>query len=159
MKLLRRNNWFYSGAGTFLQSSVQGIDLQTSLGGGIGRYLKNSNRASFYVLGGFAWQNTQYKTNTADQTTQNAASALVGAELKVFKFKKTDLDISASIFPDISEPGRVRVNTNASYYIKLFSDLSWNLSFYGNWDNEPPPTFSGSDYGSSSGLTWTFGKK
>ena len=115
--------------------------------------------SSLYVLGGFAWQNTQYKNNTADQPTQNAASVLVASELKFFRFKKTDLDVSVSIFPDISEPGRVRVNTNASYYIKLFSDLSWNLSFYGNWDNEPPPTFSGSDYGSSSGLTWTFGTK
>jgi hypothetical protein len=39
MRLLRWNNWFYSGTGNFLQSSVQGIDLQTTLGGGIGRYL------------------------------------------------------------------------------------------------------------------------
>jgi len=31
------------------------------------------------------------------------------------------------------------------------------VSFYGNWDNQPPPGFSGSDYGSSSGLSWTFG--
>jgi hypothetical protein len=159
MKLLRWNNWFYSGTGSFLQSSVQGIDLQTTLGGSIGRYLKNSNRASFYVLGGFAWQNAQYKNYTVDQTAQNNASGLVAAELKIFKFKKTDLDISAAIFPDISEAGRVRINTNASYYVKLFSDLSWNFSFYGNWDNEPPPTFSGSDYGSSSGLSWTFGNK
>jgi hypothetical protein len=111
------------------------------------------------VLGGFAWQNAQYKNYTVDQTAQNAASGLVATELKVFKFKKTDLDVSAAIFPDISEPGRVRVNTNASYYVKLFSDLSWNISFYGNWDNEPPPTFSGSDYGSSSGLSWAFGNK
>jgi hypothetical protein len=159
MKLLRWNNWFYSGTGSFLQSSVQGIDLQTTLGGSIGRYVKNSNRASFYVLGGFAWQNAQYKNYTIDQKAQNAASGLVATELKFFKFKKTDLDVSAAIFPDISEPGRVRVNTNASYYVKLFSDLSWNLSFYGNWDNEPPPTFSGSDYGSSSGLSWAFGNK
>ena len=65
MRLLRWNNWFYSGTGDFLQSSVQGIDLQTTLGGGIGRYLLNSNHASLYLLGGFAWQNAQYKTYTA----------------------------------------------------------------------------------------------
>ena len=65
MRLLRWNNWFYSGTGDFLQSSVQGINLQTTLGAGIGRYLRNSNQASLYVLGGFAWQNAQYKTYTA----------------------------------------------------------------------------------------------
>jgi Protein of unknown function, DUF481 len=158
-RLLRWNNWFYSGTGNFLQSSVQGIDLQTTVGGGVGRYLRNSNQASFYVLGGFAWQNAQYKTYTASQGAQNAAAALLTADLKFFKFKKTNLDISAVVLPGISEPGRVRTNLNASYYVKLFSDLSWNLSFYGNWDNQPPPSLSGSDYGTSSGLSWTFGNR
>jgi len=37
--------------------------------------------------------------------------------------------------------------------------LTWNVSFYGSWDNRPPPTFSGSDYGTSSGLGWTFGNR
>jgi hypothetical protein len=46
-----------------------------------------------------------------------------------------------------------------SYYIKIISDLKWNISFYGNWDNEPPPGLNGSDYGTSSGLSWTFGLK
>jgi hypothetical protein len=159
IKLLRRNNWFYSGAASFLQSSVQGINLETTLGGGIGRYLWNNDRESFYVLGGLAWQNAQYKNYTAGQGAQNAASALFAADLRVFRFKKTSLDASAGIFPGISEPGRVRTNTNATYYIKLINDLSWNLSFYGNWDNQPPSTFSGSDYGTSSGLTFKFGNR
>ena len=158
-RLLPWKNWFYAGSGSFLQSSVQGIDLQTTLGGGVGRYLRNSNRSSLYIIGGLAWQNARYKTYAPSQGTQNAASGLVETELKIFRFKKTDLDFSAVILPGISEPGRVRTNVNASYYIKLFSDLSWNFSFYGNWDNQPPPTLSGSDYGTSSGLSWTFGNR
>jgi hypothetical protein len=158
MRLLRWNNWFYAGKGSFLQSSVQGIDLQTTLGGGIGRYLKNSNQTSLYVIGGLAWQNTRYESS-ANQATQNAASALVAAELKVFRFKKTDLDVSTLVLPEISQAGRVRINTNASYYIKLAGDLSWNFSFYGSWDNQPPPTLKGSDYGTSSGLSWAFGNR
>jgi hypothetical protein len=159
MRLLRWNNWFYSGTGSFLQSSVQGIDLQTTLGGGIGRYLKNNNQTSFYVIGGLAWQNVQYQTYSPNQAAQNAASALVASELKFFRFKKTDLEISTLVLPGISQAGRVRVNTNVSYYIKLVGDLSWNLSFYGNWDNQPPPTLKGSNYGSSSGLSWRFGNR
>lgn len=159
MRLLPWNNWFYSGTGTFLQSSVQGIDLQTTLGGGVGRYSRNSNKASLYVLGGLAWQNAQYKTYVASPGAQNTATALISSELKVFRFKKTNLDLSAVVFPGISEPGRLRANSNASYYIKLLSDLSWNFSFYGNGDNRPPPTFSGSNYGTSSGLSWSFGSR
>ena len=63
LRLLRWNNWFYAGTASFLQSSVQDINLQTTLGGGIGRYLKNTNRTSIYVLGGFGWQSVGYGQN------------------------------------------------------------------------------------------------
>ena len=157
--LLPSPNWFYSGLGDFLQSSEQGITLQSTLGGGIGRYLKNTNRATIAVVGGGAWQNTNYKQSLFPPGRQNLAAALIYAQADFFKFSKTSLDVTAALLPAISDPGRVRFNTNASYYIKIVSNLKWNVSFYGNWDNRPPPGFSGSDYGTSSGLSWTFGLK
>jgi len=33
------------------------------------------------------------------------------------------------------------------------------ISFYGKWDTQPPAHFSGSDYGTSSGIGWTVGNK
>lgn len=158
-RLLPSRNWFYSGVGDFLQSSEQGISLQSTLGGGIGRYLKNTNRMSVSLLGGAAWQNTSYKASLVPQGNQNLAAGLIYSEVKFFRFSKTNLNATAVLLPALSDPGRVRFNANASYYIKLFSDLKWNVSFYGNWDNRPPPSFSGSDYGTSSGLSWTFGLK
>jgi small nuclear ribonucleoprotein (snRNP)-like protein len=157
--LLPWNNYFYAGLADFLQSSVQGIRLQTSVGGGIGRYLKNTNRATITILGGFAWQNTRYNQSLVFAGTQNLAAALVAGEAKLFKFNKTDLDVTAVLFPVLSDPGRIKFNMNAAYYIKITGDLSWNVSFYGNWDNQPPPHFTGNDYGTSSGLSWTFGMK
>jgi Protein of unknown function, DUF481 len=157
--LMSRNNWFYAGLGSFLQSSEQGISLQSSLGVALGRYLKNTNRTSIAVLGGAAWQNTKYDQFLGSSSKQNTAAAVLAAEVRLFKFSKTDLDLTASVFPAISDPGRFRFNTNTSYYIKLVSNLKWNISFYGNWDNQPPPGLSGSDYGTSSGLSWTFGLK
>jgi Protein of unknown function, DUF481 len=159
LRLLRWNNWFYAGGASFLQSSVQEINLQTTLGAGVGRYLKNTNRATIYVLGGLGWQNAGYKQYTVDQGTQNTAVGFVATEIKTFKFKKNNLDISASLIPAISEPGRVHFNTNAIYNIRFTPDLSWNFSFYGSWDSRPPATFPKSDYGTSSGLSWTFGNR
>jgi Protein of unknown function, DUF481 len=151
------HHWFYSGLSSFLQSSEQGIDLQSSFGGGVGRYLTNTNFASVKVLGGVAWQNTNYKQPTVSPSSPNLTAALIYADVKLFRFSKTNLDVAAAFFPGLSDPGRVRFNTNATYYIKLFSNLKWNISFYGNWDNRPPPGLSGSDYGTSSGVSWTFG--
>jgi hypothetical protein len=158
-RLLRWDNYFYEGLGSFLQSSVQGITLQTTLGGGVGHFFKNTNKASIAVLGGLAWQNTDYKSSAPLAGTQSIASGLIAAETKLFKFKKTNLDLTGILLPAISDPGRLRFNVNATYYLKLFSNLSWNASFYGSWDNRPPSGLSGSDYGTSSGLSWTFGNR
>lgn len=158
-RLLPWNKYFYSGLGSFLQSSAQGITLQTSVGGGLGRYFKNTNRSKISVLGGLAWQSTNYKPSLVPVARQNLAAAMISTDIQYFKFNKTSLDVNATVFPALSEPGRFRFNANATYYIKLISNLSWNVSFYGNWDNQPPPGFSGSDYGSSAGLSWTFGLK
>ncbi len=158
-RLLRWDNYFYAGLANFLQSSEQGINLQTTLGGGVGRYLKNTNDSSISLLGGLAWQNTAYNANIGPQGQHNILAAAIAAEVKLFKFSKTNLNVTAILLPALSQPGRVQFNTNVSYYVKLFSNLKWNLSFYGDWDNQPPSTLSGSDYGSSSGLSWTFGNK
>jgi len=157
--LLPWNNWFYEGLAGLLQSSVQNIDVQSSVGGGIGRLLANTNHAKIYVMGGFGYQRTQYAPNLAISNPQQVGTGLVAAGARLFRFNKTTLDVTTSVFPAISQPGRVYTNLNATYYIKISGSLSWNLSFYGNWDNQPPPTFSGSDYGTSSGLSITFGTR
>jgi hypothetical protein len=157
LRLLRWNNWYYTGLADFLQSSVQGIQLQTTFGAGVGRYLKNSNHATISVTGGVAWQRINYLETVLPATTQDVTSALIGAQVKLFWFNKTNLEISNYLLPALSEPGRVHYTLNTAYYVKLWSNLTWNISFYGNWDNRPPPGFVGSDYGSSSGLSWTFG--
>jgi hypothetical protein len=158
-RLLRWNNWFYTGLADFLQSSEQGIQLQSGIGGGIGRYLVNDNRSMVSLYGGLVWQRINYQQMIVPSLTQNAASALIGSEVRLFRFNKTNLTISATLLPALTESSRVHFNLNTSYYIKLWSNLTWNISFYGNWDNRPPPSFSGSDYGTSSGVAWKFGNR
>jgi hypothetical protein len=159
-RMLSRTNYFLGGIATFLQSSVQGVERQTSLGFGLGRYFKNTNRLRFWALGGPGWQKTTYVPTKIDQPPQNIGVAIVSTNLQAFAFKKTRLDLTSTIVPALgSRRGRVYYKANASYYIKLFGKIDWNLSFYGNLDTEPPPGFAGIDYGSSTGLSWTFGIK
>jgi len=153
---MKRSNWFYTGVANFLQSSQQGIDLQTSLGGGIGRFLMNTNRARVSLSSGLLWQGTQYREGGDNPGTQNAVASFVAGDVQAFKFKKTTLSLTAGLLPVLSQPGRVRINTNVMYSIQIINNLWWKFTFYGNWDNRPPANFSGSDYGTSSGITYTF---
>jgi putative salt-induced outer membrane protein YdiY len=157
-RLLPWTNYFYAGTAGFLQSSVQGIDRQTSLGLGIGRFVKNSNRFRFSLMGGAGWQKDRYST-ALDQQTQNIAVAVATTNLQLFLFKKTRLSIDSSVAPTISPSGRLFSRVNMSYYLKVFGKIDWNLSFYGNWDTRPPAGLPSSDYGSSTGLSYSFGNK
>ena len=157
--LLPPKNWLWGGVGGFLQSSEQGISVQTIAGGGVGRYLKNTNRVHLMLMGGAAWQNTKYQPAKISIGRQQQAAALIYAKASFFKFSRTNFEGTALVLPALSDPGRVRTNLNMTFYQKIFGNLNWDVSFYGNWDNRPPAGLSSSDYGTSSGLSWTFGLK
>lgn len=153
------NNWYYTGVADFLQSSVQGIQLQDTFGGGIGRTVKNTGHTFFTIYGGFGWQQIDYEQRLLSGPTQQVTSGLIGTQLRLFRFDRTNLTINATLLPAITDPGRVHFNLNAAYYVKLWRKLNWNCTFYGNWDNRPPPGFSTSDYGASSGISMNFGSR
>ncbi|MBP2647774.1 MAG: hypothetical protein H6Q77_1398 [Gemmatimonadetes bacterium] len=153
--LLRWRNYFIGGTGALLQSTEQGISLQSSVGGGVGYYLENTDHVRFSLLGGLIYQNTNY----SDAAPEDMLAGLLLANLSVVTYSRTSLAISASGMPALSDPGRFFLATNATYYVKLWKDLKFNLSLYGNLDTRPPAGLSGSDYGFSSGLGWTFGSR
>ena len=102
---------------------------------------------------------TKYVPSSQPERFQNLAVALFGSSLDVFNFKKTNLTINGFVIPALTQQGRVLSRVNASYYLKIFGKIDWNLSFYGDWDNQPPLHLPGGDYGSSTGLSYTFGNK
>jgi len=156
--LMRWDNWFYTGIGAFLQSTEQQIQLQSNVGAGIGRYVKNTNHATINVFSGLAYQNTNYsEVLTSRPNAQNTIAGMAGVDASVFRFDKTNLNLTATAIPALNQPGRIYTNLNTTYFLKFWGNFTWNISFYGNWDNQPPRTFSGSDYGMTSGIGWTFG--
>jgi len=158
-RLMRQRNYFYTGIASFLQSSERSIDLQTTLGGGVGHYFTNTSRSRVSLVGGIAWQKTRYNDPANGLGTEDELAAMVVGEARFFRFKKASLDLKAAVLPSISEPGRYYSKLNQTLKLKLFGDLTWNFSVYGSWDSRPPRGLSGSDYGTSTGLGWTFGNK
>ena len=158
-RLLRWNNWYYTGLADFLQSSVQGIHLQSTFGGGMGRQIKNTGGTFFTVYGGLAWQKIDYTHSVLGPPTQKVTSGLIGTKLRLYRFDRTTLTVDASFFPAISQPGRLRYNLKSSYYVKLWGKFNWNFTVYDTWDNQPPPGFVASDYGATSGISLTFGNR
>lgn len=157
--LMRWNNWFYSGFASGLQSAEQEISLQTNLGGGFGRYLKKTSNVRAALTGGLVWQSTSYEASVTTATSEDMLGVMLMGNLNFVQFKRQSLTLMVNVIPSINELGRFYFNTNAAYFLKLFGEVNWNLSFYGNWDTQPPAGTSGSDYGLNSGLSVTFGNQ
>ena len=154
MRILNRANYFAIGIADLLRSDEQQLALRTTLGGGLGKLLRNEDRTRFYVLGGAVWTREHY-TPTAS-TYFNSAEGLLGAKLEYFRFKTTNYYIRASVYPSMSQPGRIRFDGNTGVKYQIVKDLYINFSFYVNYDSQPPRATTKSDYGGVSSLGWSF---
>ncbi|MBI4889679.1 MAG: DUF481 domain-containing protein [Acidobacteria bacterium] len=151
-----KRNWYVSGGSEFLQSSQQDISLQSTLSGGVGRFVKDTNTRQISVTAGLAYQSTQYASTAGRLAQPNSMAAAFNSDLHLFHFKKSGLDLTTSVLPLLTDLGRVRAYVNSAYKIQLVSNLWFKVSFYGSWDSRPPANLAGADYGVSSGISYSF---
>jgi len=153
---LRSQHNFYMGLAEFLQSNEQQLDLRTTLGGAVGHLFSNTNNSFVSCFGGVVWNREHYSSEATVGQTGDSAEAVIGTQLNFFRFKKTNILANASLYPSLTEPGRVRFDMNTSMKIRIAKDLYWNLGYFLDVDSRPPQNLPKTDYGSTSGLGWTF---
>jgi putative salt-induced outer membrane protein YdiY len=144
---------WYVGAFTQLEQNQQlDLDLRFLLGAIGGRDILQSNRVEWNWLVGVLSNREEY--TGLEATT--SAEALVGTRFSFFTFGDWENDLSSSllVYPSLSESGRVRSDFDVSYRQDMFGDLYFRLSFYHQYDSEPPPGASDVDYGTTLALGW-----
>jgi len=144
---------WYVGAFTQLEQNQQlDLDLRLLLGAVGGRDFLQSNRVEWNWLVGILSNREEY--TGLEGTT--SAEALLGTRFNWFTFGnfKNDLTTSLFVYPSLTESDRVRVDFDASYRQDLFGDLYMRLSYYQQYDSEPPPGANGNDYGTSIAVGW-----
>jgi len=144
---------WYVGAFTQLEQNQQlDLDLRFLLGAVGGRDILQSNRVEWNWLVGVLSNREEY----TGQEAATSAEAVVGTRFSWFTFGDWENDLSTSllVYPSLSESGRVRSAFDASYRQDLFGDLYFRLSFYHQYDSEPPPAASDVDYGTTLAVGW-----
>jgi hypothetical protein len=101
--------------------------------------LKNTNHTVISIYSGIAWQNIALSraARTSHQPAVHRGSDCRGDQPVPLR-KDHNLYVVATVLPALSAAGRTHTNLNACYYIKLWRKFIWNISLYGNWDNQPP---------------------
>jgi putative salt-induced outer membrane protein YdiY len=149
------DRWYWAGLASVERNDELGIDLRTLLGGGYGRFLTQTNKSLWSVTGGLGVVNEQ---RAGDQSAETNLEGVLVSDYEYFIYDspKTSVNTTLSVFPSITDGGRVRSNLDFSGRRELVKDLFFEVSLYGTWDNRPPDEGETTDYGIVTSLGYSF---
>jgi uncharacterized protein DUF481 len=149
-----KKKWDAVGLVAFLHDNQQDLDLRTTAGGGIERIFYESNRTLFYTIGGAVYTNENYFDEV--KSDRNNVEALAALGLSTYRFRGSSLNATVFVFPSLSDPGRVRIDTIFYWKWDIGRDLYLKLNFLDNYDNRPPPEGINHNSSISTTVGWSF---
>ncbi|HSE39287.1 MAG TPA: DUF481 domain-containing protein [Acidobacteriota bacterium] len=149
-----RKKWDAVVIADFLHDNQQELQLRTTLGGGVQRTFYESNRTLFYSIGGAVYTKENYFPEA--QLDRNNAEALGALGFSTYRFRGSSFNSLVSVFVSLSDPGRVRVDSNFNWKWDIITDLYWKISFIDNYDNTPPPNGINHNLNITSTVGWSF---
>lgn len=147
--------WYAGGVFDLLRSDQQSLSLRTTVGGLIGRNIRQTERTRISIFGGLAGTRENYSAVTGNPQTTNA-DALAGLDLNTFRFTTTNISSRLILYPSLTTPGRTRMQFKSDLRIKIVKDLYWGFHLYENFDSKPPVNADKNDLGISTSLGWKF---
>jgi putative salt-induced outer membrane protein len=160
---------FAFGFGNFQTNELQHLSLRQDYGGGLGYHVINTDNTTFDVFGGADYDRDEFSAYTIANTTppppilafaafdMNSAEAIVGEEFDSKFSKRSTLNETFSIFPNLSHTGEYRFQLNSALSTQMKNWLSWQISFTDQYISYPPAGLKANDLVLSTGLRVTWG--
>jgi hypothetical protein len=155
-KRLWSNRWFISGMVSADRNDELGIDLRTSVGGGGGRIVRQTNHSATSIESGLMVSHENLAGSESDQDT---VEAYINLNWDWFRYDTPQLDLSTSleIIPNLTDSGRVRGEFDVSLKWEIINDLFWEIGIYDSYDSEPVVVGAEkNDYGIVTSLGYEF---
>jgi putative salt-induced outer membrane protein YdiY len=142
------------GSADFEHNEIQLLDLRMVLGGGLGYYLKKSERSQFQVFGGGAYNYENFSTGI----TRNSAEALAGEEFTYKISDRVTFNERMTFFPNLSDTGEYRINFDSALVTRLNRRLSWQLVVSDRYLSNPVSGSKSNDLLLTTGVSLTFNR-
>jgi len=148
--------WFINGFVGAQRNTELGLNLRLLIGAGGGKDIFRTNTNLLSGAGGL--QITQeWNQDTAGSTT--SLEGLILLRHRKFQYDDPEIDLSTNlrVYPSITTLGRYRVNFNTNLTWEIYTDLFWKLTFYDNYDSQPPSEdASKNDFGITLSFGWKY---
>jgi hypothetical protein len=153
-KYLLANSRFRNYFGSVESNDAIGVDFRVSGGAGIGQFFLKTNKQWLELSGGLMATNEI----PVEGDTQTNLEGVGSMHYRYFRFAQPErkLDTTLSVFPSITDWGRVRLDLRSTFKLEFFKDLFWSMELYATHDTDPISTDAEkTDYGVITSLGWT----
>ena len=151
----RENKRFTAVFANAEKNDELGIKLRTLFGAGYGWVPVRSNRSMLMFTAGLD-VNREYPQEGEAEDNIEAVGAF---NYEYFKYSDPErrFGTTLTVFPSLTDWGRVRADFVTQLDIEFINDFFWVLSLYANYDSDPlSENASKSDYGINSSVSYKF---
>ncbi len=147
----RHPNVFRALFGSYESNDELALDHRVGVGWGLGRYLVDNYKSRWYGLAGLQVITEQSKTEGSDQNLEFYLSS----RFLTWRFDTPELDVDfgLTVYPSLTDRGRVRSSSDLRLRWELIEDLFFDITAYGSYDSGADAN-NGVDYGVTTGLGW-----
>ena len=147
-----KNDWYLIGNADFLSNDEQKLKLRSAFSAGLGKMLVHTNQVQLGVSGGGVWNEETYTDETIE--SRSSQEAFIGSRLDIFDIGDLDLLTSVTVYPSLSESGRIRTDFKFDLKYDLPLDFYIQFGYTLNYDNDPVEGASSSDFVLQTTLGW-----
>ena len=149
------SKWFWTGLTSFESNTQLSLDIRGTFGGGVGRYMIQTNKVVLGLVGGASYARERF----TDQDGDNLGQAFVMTDFQFFSWGDLDTDLSSRlvIIPVFTESGRIRLQFQTNFKREFVNNFYFNVGFTETYDSEPPdPDAAKNDLTFTTSIGWSF---
>ncbi|MEM8926659.1 MAG: DUF481 domain-containing protein [Bacteroidota bacterium] len=144
-------SWYLIGTIATLSNTEQSIDIRANTQVGFGKFIFNTNRAYWGLKTGI---NNNTERFSSESSNRNTMELFFGTELNLYDTGDLELNLGFLGYSGLTESGRYRADLNFDTKYDLPLDFFVRLGVSLNYDNQPAPNASETDYVIRSGIGW-----
>jgi len=152
-RFLDNLTWDPFAVGQLERNDELGIDRRVSVGGGMSRWLRDTNSSRIAFGGGLirSWEDANGVAETKEDT-----EALVAMNFEWFRYDEPELDVSTkfTLYNRLSGSREPRGNLDVNFKWEIFKDFYWSFSVYYTFDQQRETGAATTDYGSFVSFGW-----
>lgn len=155
-RFIQERRWLPVGIAQYERNDELGLRRRMALGGGMSRYLTDTNERQVSFTGGLV---AGTEDATGSVTSESSVEAMTSLDVQWFRYDTPELDVSSQllVFQRLSSDSRTRGSLDLSFKWELIKDFNWGMSIYYSFDSAPGNVdASEEDYGVVTTLGWSF---